>query len=329
MLQYPIHKFSLGQQIGNTPESLCLWMIEDPPEALYVQGSPRALERLDELPGLGLAIVGTRHPQARSVQFVEKTVRSLAGQRIIILSGLALGIDATAHRSALKFRIPTIAVLGGSLDQLYPRENIGLAEQILRSDGLLVSEFPPGTPPKPSSFILRNRIIAQWSKAVWVAEAGQQSGALNTAKWARESKKEVLCFATPGFPGDPALIGNQSLIDDHEAKLFWGAHSLGEVWIPFSELNPKRQRRRGRRSERTQLSLPQGAGVDLGNELVLAERVRALTFQSGGAQVSELLEWAVEAGWSPPSFFLLLQSAVSSGLVEESRVVPGVFVTRS
>ena len=204
-----------------------------------MRGRPHAFELLRWLPEFGFAVVGTRKPQARSIQLTRSRLRALEGTRLIIISGLALGIDAAAHEAALSSRLPTIAILGGPLDEIYPPENRELASRILRQGGLLVTEYPPGAKIERHFFLMRNRLIAGWSKATWIVEAGFRSGALNTAKWAFDQNRDT--YATPCFPGDPAHAGNQGLIYGDKAHPFWEPDNLGHTWQEFENLGHRRR----------------------------------------------------------------------------------------
>lgn len=214
------------------------------PRLLWARGEEFAFDLLDDLPRFGFAIVGTRQAQPASKQFIADTLERLAqhpfGRRLIIVSGLARGIDAAAHAAAVEFGLRTVAWLGTPLDQQYPRQTLQLRSQILKAGGLLLTHLPPGSPVFPSHFLLRNRSIVASSSAVWIAQAGIPSGALSTAQWALELDRP--CFATPSFPGDPAFEGNQKLLDKKEAAEFWGGHSLGSVWLELATLGlrPKR-----------------------------------------------------------------------------------------
>ncbi|OFZ21070.1 MAG: hypothetical protein A2X94_06990 [Bdellovibrionales bacterium GWB1_55_8] len=286
------------------PESI--WNILFSPERLYLRGSPEALALLAGLPSRGLGIVGTRNPQSRSLLQVRKTVLELENTDLIIISGLARGIDSAAHQTALDAGLPTIAVLGGGLDQLYPRENQDLANRILGSNGLLVSEFPDGVPPQPGFFIRRNRFIAGWARAVWVAEAGHRSGALNTAKWARDMARET--YATPCFPSDPHLAGNQRLLDSDHARPLWASHNLGVTWLDLAARISPSTRREKLQSDHCSVE-----------ENELASRVDMLTRTKGGATADELLTWALSKEWSPQKFFLALNATLQAERVMERR----------
>lgn len=191
------------------------------PVALYIKGRLR-----NDLPHL--AVVGTRKATAYGREAARKIIRELAAETdIAIVSGLAQGIDAEAHRAALEAGLPAIGVLGGGLDResFFPPENWQLAQQMLASGGAIISEYPPGTPPLKHHFPARNRIIAGLSKGVLVVEAPERSGALITARFAVEENRDV--FAIPGPLFSPNTAGVHRLIQDG-AKLVAGASDIIE-----------------------------------------------------------------------------------------------------
>lgn len=277
-----------------------LWEVPHPPESLYVQGSTEALQLLAQLPDWGLAVVGTRNPQSRSAIQLRKWIHELKGSSLIIISGLARGIDAVAHSAAVEAGLPTIAILGAGLELNYPRENQDLRKRILNTGGLVVSEFSPEMPALGHQFLKRNRFIAGWSKATWVVEAGIPSGALSTARWARELDR--VCFAVPCCPGDFAMRGNQVLLDRDHSLAFWGVHSLGAVWMKLATW-----------SEKQSASAKVSKQMDPVN--LLASQVQMLTYRRGGAQIQDLLDWSLSQGWSGEKFFSTLQLAVQQNLI--------------
>lgn len=216
-----------------------LWDIALPPQTLFIQGSPNALSLLHRLPEDGLAIVGSREPQASSQALLQREVLKLRSSSLILLSGLARGIDAIAHESALLAGLPTIGIIAAGLDVPYPRETLSLRKRILEAGGLIISEYPPGTPAYKAHFLQRNRLIAGWTKATWVVEAQQRSGSLNTARWARENHRT--CFTLPCSPGDQRFGGNEILLDRDHALAYWGVHSLGAVWLKFATYKKDRK----------------------------------------------------------------------------------------
>jgi DNA processing protein len=184
--------------------------IYDYPPLLYLRG---ALLPEDEW---CLAVVGTRRATVYGKQVTEELVSDLSRNRITIVSGLARGIDTTAHRSALEAGGRTLAVFACGLDIVYPGENGGLARDIMAS-GALISEYPLGTRPRAENFPRRNRILSGLSLGVLVTEADEDSGAMITAADAIEQNREV--FAVPGSVLSPASRGTNRLIQKGEAKL--------------------------------------------------------------------------------------------------------------
>ncbi len=164
--------------------------IYDPPPVLWVRGAAQLLSRP------AIAIVGTRHPSPYGSGMAEMLARDLAVRRLLIVSGMARGIDSCAHRGALAARMPTVAVWGTGIDVVYPKENKKLAEEILASGGAIVSELPMGTFPAPQNFPRRNRILSGLSVAVLVVEAAENSGTRVTARCAAEQNRDL--FAVPG-----------------------------------------------------------------------------------------------------------------------------------
>lgn len=164
---------------------------DDPPPVLYVKGDWQAC--FDQ-PCVG--VVGSRQCSTYGENASEMLSRDLASRGITIVSGLARGIDAAAHKGAIKGQGRTIAVMGTGIDNVYPRENNGLVREILANGGCLVTQFPLGTPPIKENFPYRNRIISGLSYGVLIVEANERSGSLITARLAAEQNREVM--AVPG-----------------------------------------------------------------------------------------------------------------------------------
>jgi DNA processing protein len=177
--------------------------IADPPSVLYVCGRVELLRRP------ALAVVGSRNASAQGERNAENFARALSDAGLTIVSGLALGIDAGAHRGGLAGASATIAVLGTGIDVLYPRRNGELAKEIA-ARGLLLSEFPLGTPPAAQNFPRRNRLISGLAQGCLVVEAALASGSLITARAAAEQGREV--FAIPGSIHSPLSKGCHALI---------------------------------------------------------------------------------------------------------------------
>ena len=167
-----------------------LRQIFDPPALLWVRGDAALLSRPT------IAVVGTRHPTPYGTAIAEKLARDLAVHGILILSGMARGIDSAAHRGSIAAKRPTVAVWGTGVDVIYPKENKSLAEQIVAGGGAILSELPLGTYPAPQNFPKRNRILSGMSLGVLVIEAAEYSGTRVTARCALEQNRDV--FAVPG-----------------------------------------------------------------------------------------------------------------------------------
>ncbi|MEK7576439.1 MAG: DNA-processing protein DprA [Patescibacteria group bacterium] len=182
---------------------------------LPIKAQPKQLYIKGELPPsdtLVVAVVGTRRPSNYGKDATTEIVRALARRRIVIASGMALGIDSIAHKTALEENTPTIAILGCGLNPnvLYPKDNLTLAEKIYEHGGALISEYQPDQKPELWTFPQRNRIIAGIAKAIIVIEAGEKSGALITARFATEYGRDVL--ALPGQIFNSQAQGTNILI---------------------------------------------------------------------------------------------------------------------
>src|SRR5215211_3662720 len=186
--------------------------IFDPPVTLYLKG---AWEQCLNSPCV--AVVGSRRCSTYGQNAATMLARDLAQRGVTIISGLARGIDAAAHRGALEAGGRTVAVMGTGLDQVYPRDHRKLAQEILAGGGALVSEFPLETPPAPQNFPYRNRVISGLSLGVLIVEAAENSGSLITARLALEQGREV--FAVPGNITSRNSFGTNYLIKGAGAKL--------------------------------------------------------------------------------------------------------------
>jgi DNA processing protein len=189
--------------LGDAPYPAALLHTEDPPLLLHLHG------RIELLAAPSLAIVGSRNPSHQGSDNARAFAQHLSRAGWTIVSGMALGIDGAAHEGGLEGAGSTIAVLGTGLDVVYPSRHRALAHRIAQS-GLLVSEFPIGTPPLRENFPMRNRIIAGLSRGTLVVEAALQSGSLITARLAAEAGREV--FAIPGSIHAPQSRGCHLLI---------------------------------------------------------------------------------------------------------------------
>jgi DNA processing protein len=178
--------------------------IYDPPLVLRVRGNPEVLTKP------GIAMVGTRHPTPYGSGMAERLACDLAAQGLVIISGMARGIDTASHRGAISAKGKTIAVFGTGVDVIYPKENSRLSEQILALGGALISEFPLGTFAAPQNFPIRNRILSGMSCGVLVVEAAEYSGTRITARCALEQNRDV--FAVPGNVTNKNSWGPNTLI---------------------------------------------------------------------------------------------------------------------
>ena len=200
--------------------------IADPPVLLYVMGNRQVLSSPQ------VAIVGSRNPSPMGRENAQAFARSLTGAGLTITSGMALGVDGAAHRSALETGGITIAVAGTGLDRVYPARHRDLAHEIIKH-GALVSEFALGTPPLPENFPIRNRVISGLSLGTLVVEAALQSGSLITARLATEQGREV--FAIPGSIHAPQARGCHALIRQG-AKLVETAQDILEELGPLASV---------------------------------------------------------------------------------------------
>jgi DNA processing protein len=222
--------------LGDAAYPQALLATQDPPPLLYLLGAARfvhAAQGAFAPPGC-LAMVGSRNPTAQGAENARQFARALREAGLCIVSGLALGIDAAAHEGALDAApnpatAATIAVAGTGLDQVYPRANRELARRIAQG-GLLISEFPLGTPPLPGNFPKRNRIIAGLSQGTLVVEAAPASGSLITARLAAEQGREV--FAIPGSIHAPQSRGCHALLRQGAKLVETAQDVLEELRLP-------------------------------------------------------------------------------------------------
>jgi len=196
------------QAVFLTPEDEAypsrLLEIYDPPPVLWACGDLRQLNRA------ALAVVGTRHPTPYGAGMAEMLSRDLARRGMVVISGMARGVDTSAHKGALEAGGTTIAVWGTGIDVIYPKENKKLAEQIVAQGGAIVSEFPLGTFPAPQNFPIRNRTLSGMSVGVLVVEAAEYSGTRITARCALEQGRDV--YAVPGNATNKNSWGPNTLI---------------------------------------------------------------------------------------------------------------------
>jgi DNA processing protein len=222
-----------GQEAGLEPVAwdaasypVALTTIIDPPPVLWVRGP---IDALDVLNRDAVAIVGARAASPYGLSVAERLASDLAAAGLVVVSGMARGVDSAAHRGALAVGGTTIAVLGSGVDVIYPPEHAPLAHDIAAS-GAVISELVPGTPPLPQFFPLRNRIISGLCRAVVVIEAGEKSGSLITARMALEQGRDVL--AVPGNVLSGRNRGAHGLLRDG-AKIVESADDiLEELGMP-------------------------------------------------------------------------------------------------
>jgi len=211
----------------------------DPPLLLYAQG------RCELLQAQSLAIVGSRNPTPQGRENAHAFAAHFSRAGLTIVSGLALGIDGAAHAGALEGPASTIAVVATGLDEVYPRRHRELARRIARQ-GLLISEYAPGTPPLAENFPVRNRIIAGLTRGTLVVEAALQSGSLITARLAVEAGRDV--FAVPGSIHSPQSRGCHALIKQG-AKLVDRAEDVLEELQASSPDEPPKDDTAGEKSD--------------------------------------------------------------------------------
>ncbi len=193
--------------------------LDQPPPVIYCRG------KLKPEDDWSVAIVGTRRMTVYGKQVADEIARSLANQGVTIVSGLARGVDAIAHQAALDSGGRTLAVLGSGVDLIYPPEHEKLAARVI-TQGAILSDYAPGTPPDSANFPPRNRIISALARAVIVVEAGESSGALITAAFAADQGREV--FAVPGQIHAPQSLGTNRLIQQG-ARLLLNPQDVLEI----------------------------------------------------------------------------------------------------
>ena len=280
-----------------------LKQIYDPPLALYVRGGASVLAQP------GIAVVGTRHPTPYGSGMAERLSCDLATRGLVILSGMARGVDTAAHRGTITAKGKTVAVFGTGIDVLYPKENTRLSEQILSLGGALVSEFPMGTFAAPQNFPIRNRIISGLSIGVLVIEAAEYSGTRITARCALEQNRDV--FAVPGNVTNKNSWGPNTLIKQG-AKL---VATWEDVWEELPEdvrlaLTPERDESQG----------PETASLFVDTEIRPHEkRILALLKADESTHIDELVD-RLEPELSPSEIFAALFELELAGKI---RQMPG------
>jgi DNA processing protein len=261
--------------------------IPDPPITLYVRG--RWQECL-EAPCVGM--VGSRRCSTYGQNVALMLARELSSRGVTIISGLARGIDAAAHRGALEAGGRTVAVLGTGVDEVYPRDHRKLAAEILERGGALVTQFPLGTPPVAENFPYRNRIISGLSLGVVVVEAAENSGSLITARLAMEQNREV--YAVPGNITSRNSFGTNFLIKGAGAKLVQQWQDIAAEFPPEIAAALLPPEVKGKRAGKANADAPLPSDISDGERAVLkllscdeAAHIDALA-EASGLPVSEL-----------------------------------------
>ena len=286
-----------------------LYEIYDPPLVLYIKGSSEVINNY------GLAVVGTRHPTPYGVGMAERLSCDLAARGLVVVSGMARGIDTAAHRGALNAHGLTVAVWGTGLDVTYPKENQKLADQILASGGAILSEFPMGTFPAPQNFPIRNRIISGMSIGVLVIEAGEYSGTRVTARCALEQGRDV--YAVPGNVTNKLSWGPNTLIKQGAALI--------ATWEDVWEALPADIRLVLTAAEPPASPTPETASLFGGTELPPDEkRIFAVLRADEPTHIDELVERLVSHLSSSQIFAALFELELSGKI----RVLPGKYYVR-
>lgn len=208
-----------------------LQQIADPPERLYVLGKLPS----DEIPKI--AIVGTRKSTPYGQNIARQLAYELAKKGIIIVSGLAMGIDTAAHEGCLSAGGRTIAVLPSGLHKIYPAQNENLAKRIIDTGGAIISEYPAGTPAYKDNFLKRNRLISGLCLATVIVEAPQRSGSLSTAGHAADQGREV--FVIPGPVNHPNFAGSHALLRDGARLITSAKDIIEDLGLETSDLIPE------------------------------------------------------------------------------------------
>jgi DNA processing protein len=303
---------ALGAQVialDNPSYPKRLYEIYDPPLVLYLRGSSEVINQQ------GVAVIGTRHPTPYGTGMAERLACDLAARGLIIISGMARGIDSAAHRGALNAHGPTVAVWGTGVDVTYPKENQKLADQILASGGAIVSEFPLGSFPAPQNFPIRNRIISGMSIGVLVIEAGEYSGTRVTARCALEQGRDV--YAVPGNVTNKLSWGPNTLIKQGAA--------LVATWEDVWEALPADTRLALIPPERPASEGPQTASLFSAPDLAPDEKkIFAVLRADESTHIDQLIERLV-ADLSSSQIFAAIFELEMSGRI---RALPGKYYVR-
>lgn len=270
--------------------------LDAPPPALYVKG------KIDLLNRPAIAIVGSRQASGAGLTLARRFAGTLGAAGLVIISGLARGIDSAAHEASLA--TGTIAVLAGGIDVVYPSENTALQQQIAEA-GVLVTEMPPGFAPRAQDFPRRNRIISGISNGVLVIEAARRSGTLLTARMALEQGREV--FAVPGHPLDPRAEGTNHLLKSG-ATIATTPQDILEVIQPIAGLAQEAREN----ATATYETAPQ----DPLPPPLIAKEDRARTLEALGPHPIPTDDLARAVGLGPREMRVILMELDLAGLIE-------------
>lgn len=252
-----------------------------PPAGLYVRAEAEAYETFLQAPRV--TIVGTRAPTAYGRALALSFAEAFAQAGVVVVSGMALGIDSEAHRGSLSQGGLTVAVLGCGADRPYPRRHRDLYRRIART-GAVVSELPPGWPPAPWTFPLRNRLLAALGDGVVVVEAGARSGALSTADWTLDLGK--LVFVVPGPINGPTFMGSTKLLHQGAACCLGPAETVEDF---FAMTRTERYGRAGDRTPESTTGTPgKGRPAGFPGDLGPAARLSLLALARGAQTVDEV-----------------------------------------
>lgn len=253
---------------------------KDYPQSLRnIPSSPKNLYYLGNLDLVSansiLSVVGTRKPTTYGRQIITQLIPEVAKAEVVVVSGLALGVDGLAHRACLEASGKTIAVMGCGLDKIYPTSHRELAKNILESGGLIISEYEVGMPALPQNFIARNRIISGLSNATLIVEAAIKSGSLHTANFALEQGKTIL--AVPGNITSPMSAGTNQLIKTGATPISSGKEILQSLGIDTQDY-AKKSARGNNPAEQAIIDLL-NTNITDGDELQTLSKLSAVEFQ--------------------------------------------------
>jgi len=244
--------------------------LSSPPKELFYLGA----EPSTWLTKPRVAIVGSRGVSPYGQQVTARLSRELAEHGVVVISGLALGVDGIAHQACLEAGGTTVAVIANGLDKIYPASHTQLAQRILEAGGTILSEYPVGTPSFKTNFIARNRIVAGLSQGVLITEATEKSGTLHTARFALEQGIEVL--AVPGNITSPNSVGANNLIRTGAVPVTSVEDILEAIGAEHLPVEP--ERRRGDTAEEEVVLSLLYDGLTDGHELLVASKLDPVAF---------------------------------------------------